>query len=611
MGGCCSSKVLSQVAPHDQPTQRQIGHKKKAAANKDVTPSPPVIANELNRKAETDGVPTIHEPVKLPGTVPTPEEVSAPDLPHFRPLQLVPVTATELEMPALFQEYAERIPTQLTRALDCSWEKLAEALQGASTGLGAPEWYWVVRLGAPAIVAEARGLVVYRVAKGALSSTAQVLHVSTAGPESETTLPAVLEVVREDLFERLPITGIRASLMYFQNEAQGKFSLDAVVEKVFQQAGFRWFTLTNTADGKRAQVMERKRRDTDPPLPDELYDLGVRMVAFIPSLADHSGEATSTALEDPLPAVQGNAVINPLMVAECLRKHTDLGTVAGSGDTPDPSATGNGIVSTVLKLKESGDQDIPLFWSREATEVDECAKLVEDRFGGLWASNLSAEVKHQLVALQGNGPQRRFDSVMCAGSNILKDWRLRHQRTPSAAGLQVLVQAMGSTPKLDVPISYLATEDDAVFVIAWPCPKEREEELMRDPYAHCCQVLQSATPMPDPLPFGEILLPRFQIRRLATACTGPIRSSARRLHPPLEAVGVEFSGGRQQPGALRSSVLDGPRKVHTLKCPFALCVWHTKLEDLDLPLFATIVAEADCLPQMGLGLDGSCLVETD
>merc|ERR1719410_3281592 len=120
-----------------------------------------------------------------------------------------PVSAMEQEMPDLFQSYVERVPIRLTRTLDCRWAPLVKALDGHTSGYSAPEWYWATRGTVPVGPAQAQGLVVYRVARSGSSSSAQVLHVSSAETDWRKGLPDVLEAFREDIFQRLAITSIR------------------------------------------------------------------------------------------------------------------------------------------------------------------------------------------------------------------------------------------------------------------------------------------------------------------------------------------------------------------------------------------------------------------
>mmetsp|Transcript_62924 Transcript_62924/g.195266 ORF Transcript_62924/g.195266 Transcript_62924/m.195266 type:complete len:716 (-) Transcript_62924:7-2154(-) len=556
---------------------------------------------KVQHAAADAGPPPVPAPV--PASDPAPAVLAVPNaaqVPAESVLRLVPVRATEAEMPELFRKYTARVADRLTQTLNCGWDKLAEALNATAGGACSPEWYWVAPPGEDRPSAEdAHGLVVYRLVKGSLSSNAQVLHLSAAGPQWESSLPCLLQALRADVFERLPVGGVRASLFYCPDEA-GKLALDTPVEKIFKANGFRWFQLTNFADGRRAQVMESKRRELDPPRPEELYDISVRLVSFVPSLGECGGEAEPVPAEHPASEDAGATIAvagNPLCTAECLRRHTDLGN-------PESGEAGDGVMAVLAKLRKSGDRDLPLFWSKEATELQEVGRLVDECFGGPWAGDLAEDVMRQLGALRGEGPRPQFDSVMCAGTSVLKDWRLRHLQEASPEGLRVPVNAMGASPLLEDPIAYLATDDEAAFVIAWPVPRGREEDATRDPFGHCCEVLRSATPMVEPLPYDVMLLPRFRQQRFARSGHAPPRTSARLLHAPWEGVAVELSGGRGQPGALRPAEPEEPQRVCVLERPFALCLWHTRLDHLDLPLFATVVSESDCLPADGPGADG-------
>lgn len=356
-------------------------------------------------------------------------------------------------------------------------------------------------------------------------------------------------------------------------------------------AGSDRFQLSNAADGSRMQVLERRRREDDQLMMQEFHDLAIRLVTCVPSLA------ASADAKDIQPPNSVGAMTNPHMVAECLRRHTTYIAQAESGNGQDDAVAGNMLSCIMSKLKLVGDRDISIFWSKEIVEIEECIRFVEQNCGDLHTA-LVEEIKLKLVSLCDRKLQPQIDSLLCIGTGLRKDWRLRHHHVKNPAGLQVLIQGMGTSPSLPAPLAYLAMEDEAVFIVVWKCPEGQEAAIARDPYRHSCEVLQAAAPLSDPLPFREVLLPWLRIRSCKTAATGPapLRTSTRCLGNPLEVIDLELSGGRKMPGALKPETRPGPHQLWRLQCPFMMCVWHSKLDELDIPLFAALVQQSDCLP---------------
>merc|ERR1711975_92456 len=70
---------------------------------------------------------------------------------------------------------------------------------------------------------------------------------------------------------------------------------------------------------------------------------------------------------------------------------------------------------------------------------------------------------------------------------------------------------LAKCPSVEHPISYLSTNDDDIFVIVWPCKKDdaqSREAFLKE----CINVIRNVEQMEDPLPFNEVLLPRFELQ---------------------------------------------------------------------------------------------------
>ena len=60
------------------------------------------------------------------------------------------------------------------------------------------------------------------------------------------TLPGLLGA---EMMKALPISSLRLTLWY--RDVDGSFELDKTAENAIKGCGFRWFQLTNLADGRR------------------------------------------------------------------------------------------------------------------------------------------------------------------------------------------------------------------------------------------------------------------------------------------------------------------------------------------------------------------------
>ncbi|CAE8622582.1 unnamed protein product [Polarella glacialis] len=157
---------------------------------------------------------------------------------------------------------------------------------------------------------------------------------------------------------------------------------------------------------------------------------------------------------------------------------------------------------------------------------------------------------------------------------------------------QVSVHAAGLCPSHPVPIFYVATSEDDMFVVIIPwkgvasAPSGDEGD-----FAACSEVLRQTQPM-ERSPFESLQLGSFDVRRAVstteiadTACLG--MSAGESLHV-AEFSSLSVSPGRVMPGQLKSGM--GGGTPFTVQRPFAVCLWHTDMDDLNVPLSAIMVA---------------------
>lgn len=108
----------------------------------------------------------------------------------------------------------------------------------------------------------------FRVLRLTLTSSAVVQHLSLADscftyPQDNGEWLKVLKAVRGQLLHGLQVNAVRIALNYMEHEAkdggEATFSVLKDIEAGMKTMNFRWFQLSNYADGRRGQIMNGKR----------------------------------------------------------------------------------------------------------------------------------------------------------------------------------------------------------------------------------------------------------------------------------------------------------------------------------------------------------------
>lgn len=525
--------------------------------------------------------------VSVPEAVPKEVAATAPAL------RLVPVQVSEDEIAAVLQEYSERLPPRLARALDCSWQHIEAETAKARTGTGGGlEWYWLGAEGEETVGATvAWGLVAFRIARTMSASHGQVCHLSIASESWHEMFPAVLSALRSHMFSALPIASIRVSLWYADQE-DGAYSLDRDMEGAFKEAGFRWFSLTNTSDGRRGQIMAlRRSEETDPPLPEEEVDVALASCLLLPYTVELAvAEEPDAAASGELPT--GNA----LLMAECLRRHAlqqrerSLGEDASAADASSgatEAGDAEGPAAAVAELYERLGRRGPLALVRSADPADAegRAAFVLECLGTESAPELLAAPPEAVAA------QR----ALCGGLVLRVNWRECRVDPAEPAWAHVPVHATGQLAGTDgpQPVAYLATQDDDTFVTVWALPPDLRDAAHGELYDHCRRVVREAPPSAGDAQLAEVALPRFRIRAQAAASVPRTLAQAHGFRHPRELLVAQVAARQPRPGALRRRDQSPSGQVLQLDGHFLFCVWNTKLDDLEAPLFATVVGPND------------------
>jgi len=107
----------------------------------------------------------------------------------------------------------------------------------------------------------------------------------------------------------------------------------------------------------------------------------------------------------------------------------------------------------------------------------------------------------------------------------------------------------------------------------------------------CTEILRATQPMETP-PFGALRLTSFDARR-AVQTSEIVDAGALGMPQDTTLHVAEFSSlsvslGRGMPGRLGRQ--DAGKAVFAVKRPFAMTLWHTDIDELNVPLAVTMVA---------------------
>mmetsp|Transcript_53363 Transcript_53363/g.127291 ORF Transcript_53363/g.127291 Transcript_53363/m.127291 type:complete len:701 (-) Transcript_53363:122-2224(-) len=603
--------------------------------------SPAVKASPARKSsspiANAPAAPTSSSPASKASSVPQKDSAAADEVKAVKavaadePLtvELVPIHMFIEDMEPLFQAYIQRLSPSISQTLDCSWERL-EAEIGKARRLADLEWYWLCsssdanRSNAD-IARSAVGLVVFRVVRGAMSNHGQVCHLSVVGEQWRPQMERVLATVKETILRTCPVGSLRISLWYSYNE-EGQYKLDPTIESMLKASGWRWFQLTNTADGKRGQIMVYRRNpEMDSPEPRQVMDLSLssclimgytkskEILAPLGVKASHSSSGVANA------SVHGN----PLVMAECLRRHAlaqgaDTQSGAAEANKSEQKAGGDTVDSLLKQL--SRRPTTKLVFTKDTADSQDCQQFAEkctvnsDGAGQNWITSAGD-------LLQADSARRAF----CGGLALSLDWKESWAVPKDPEHVRVAVHARGSVPAssssakvepeettvapdsaasganssppeastLPSEVLYLATEDDDIFVIVWQLPDDLGSDCGQDAlYKHCRTVVKSMPPT-SVTETGNSLgveLPRLAVCTAPT-CSLPQSAEAAQIIEAKELVAVNLAVRPERLSILKSknSDVEAGREVIHFKSAFVFCVWHTSLDELEVPMFVSVV----------------------
>ncbi|CAL1155095.1 unnamed protein product [Cladocopium goreaui] len=377
----------------------------------------------------------------------------------------------------------------------------------------------------------------------------------------------VLEALRLQLFQMMPISSIRITLWYTPQD--GKMLLDKEAEKPFKEAGYRWFQLANRADSRRGQVMSQKRaQERDGKLPLETPDLCISSCLLVP------GRRKVPVVDEVYREAPGNI----LVLAECIRKHCEDLQAASEPKVLQRTLEG------LKEVKGSGS----LVRSNCSADAKDWQDFAAECFKELTIpSELTAWLcreRPESVAKEGEeGPESQVErEVLCAGLALRVNWKAqRGDPAEPETFTEIAVQATATSRVTESPVVYVATEDDEISVMMCKLSASLPSDSL---YEFASRLLKEAPPgdFEDDRLVSHVRLPRLS--RCCVACTEAPQSDAETAFDftfARELFGFRLSSRGTPLGALSVSP---PREVLTLDGDFLLAVWHEKYVDLQVPM---------------------------
>jgi len=639
MGHCCSSSVVSQVST-DPSHVRDAPVLGKSLASKhsheDALPHKVCFKSGLPREFSTPSEVSL-QPVEPPGIVPKLDNeiqgTESEEVPNGLPIQLLPVQATEDEAFNIFSSYKKRIEPRLSNVLDCSWEALAGEAAKAQDDPGTmPAWHWLLTSGRQVCHSEPVGLVVFRHVRGALGSHGQICHLSLSGDGWLEKLPCALDALRREMFRSFPIKSIRVLLRYSIQE-DGSYQIDKAIENVFKQSGFRWFQLTNTSDGKRGQTMDLRRNEAqDPPAPSDVADLHITTHLFMPradasvncDLNATSGHNTNkTENAESLMGIS-RIPVNSLVMAECLHRDSllerepclqskappDIKTTDSTTheDCDTDMVCASPVPQVIRRLKRM--TSLSLVCTEEYSSVKACVAIVQQDV------RVKSTLEELSFALGGSNSQKFLCGRIALGINW-KSYRVMPSE-PSWVCVPAHATCKGPGGADSPTVAFLGTTQEDIFVAVWKLTPQTEGVARDDLFKHCQQVLRDSSFKEGPsnnvaglvststsasqknhAEVTEVQLPTFELQKAHQTSLPVGMRQAQSFSPPIE-VATAILGCRAPPqGALQRKQCLPPSRVIKLDTAFVLCVWHVQLDELEVPLVATLVDPANFIDATG------------
>ncbi|KAF4695594.1 hypothetical protein FOZ60_004091 [Perkinsus olseni] len=518
-------------------------------------------------------------------------------------------------MRAEFEKYVstEAHPVSISSTRG-TWELVEAAVYGrqGTTTRGGPSqasWWWVLGEDGKRI-----GLVVYHL-KTHVAPQIHIVHISV---KDLSFMDMVVTSLRGHIFERYPeVTTIRATLWYIENPtaeegSKESYSLDKEIEASFQRAHFRWYQLTQEADGRRGQVMNSRRNTEELGDPVGLADgdvtvpsdgtLQLQTCILSPmTVSDRTSDRDSVC-----------GAVNPIALAGALVK---AGIVPDDLPTNMPSRSSallrrlmeevlNGDSTSALPESLTNSRILP--WNIETVLQWVTESCWYDFTTERWSKALSAFVQSiEDVAVASSAPVSAVFGISVSlfvqvPYLVCDEELLAEEEQGYLLPVQFIARSDKSSPST---IFFIPTSDEEVLLAIMP----NVGDITQEDILHvAAEALSGASRVDNPA-YTHIILPHFLEEKISTsdALTGvELPSSTDDGDSPTAADrrgkiagSVEFTrlsmvtacSKDRSLGFLRESV--GPSKVARIcsEEPFIVAVCHASLDDIDIPLHASLV----------------------
>lgn len=510
----------------------------------------------------------------------------------------------------LFERFLARVPEPLARSTD-SWSQLEAARGEDARPVRGPfglEWFWLLPKGGSETPGPetAEGLGVFQLQRSGGKTVAQLRHFSVVKLEL---FKEGLCCLKNLMFARLPAASIRMVLWCQEQGEDGKVMANSQVEAILKELCFRWFRFENKR-GLRGKEMQRPRGEEDPEMPLEVPSLEFcigqvwlrgassqsKPVPYSGNLALAAGCLRALKGKDDHDAPPPESLLDSVAAAAWATCKQSLQNAAFSGAL-------DALLSELRPLRLEAPKEGKDAGVRSSVALTRC--LVKQMEEGVelpeaicQAVNESPELVRRglsQAALQqaamGLQTEKLPDLVTqmkakdgCFGRLVMTlEWQ--EVRMIDEQFFEVPVTAAAQCAGHPHPLLYLSTSEEGIFVVLvpWQGLAMKDEDL----FASCTYLLRDAVPLEEAP--SSVTLWNFDARRAVRACNvdGVPLEMDGKLHV-LEFESLAVSSGRIMPGKLSQEAIDSSSSF-PLQRPFALCLWHNDMDELNAPLSVTMV----------------------
>jgi len=171
---------------------------------------------------------------------------------------------------------------------------------------------------------------------------------------------------------------------------------------------------------------------------------------------------------------------------------------------------------------------------------------------------------------------------------VTYDWQ---SVTAMDGGFEVPVHVAGQCPDHPHPIFYVATSEESTFAVVIPWEGAKTQVPSDDTaFSECVRILRATKPVDAP-PFGALFMESADVRHGAKlteiADAEALAMPKGKVMHVAEFSSLSITPGREMPGRLGDE--DSGMRVFTVRRPFGFGLWHTNIEELNVPLTFSIV----------------------